>query len=316
MNDVTKQQISDAMHEYVDRTGLTQADIARGADVRSEYVCSIYGGNFVYGNKNTVLADKYFNAIARYIGYKPDKSHWGLVKTSQLKTISVSLGDAQSKSIVKAIIGETGCGKTYSAKAYYESYKQNHVYLVKVSSLHELKDVIYDICMAIGVEPKKGKVTNLRLITAKMQELHDSGVRPLLIIDESENLKLPVLGLFKAIYDAIVDTRLCGLALIGTQEMLDKIDKMARKKKDGVAQFARRIKAGRVILKEIDKSNYKEFLDDKIEDRELKLLLTQLSDNYGELNNYLEPALIEADEAGQPLTVEFFRDMYGIGADH
>lgn len=315
MDNTIKQQISSALNEYLVQNGVSQSDIASRTGVNKGYVCNISQGVFTYGNKDTVLADKHFNAIARYIGYKVDKTYWNLVKTIQFKKSINAMIDAQNKDIVKTVVGQSGCGKTYSSNSYYDKNRSNNVYKIKVSSLHELRDVIHDICTELGIEPKKGKVSNLRLITAKMQELHDSGLKPLLIVDEAENLRLPVLGLFKAIYDAIVDTKLCGLVLTGTPELLDKIDKMARKNKDGVKQFARRIKAGIVRLDDIDASkDYAEFIDDKIDDVNLKKLLTQICDNYGELNSYLEPALIEADEMGLPLTEALFREMYGITA--
>ena len=34
------------------------------------------------------------------------------------------------------------------------------------------------------------------------------------------------------------------------------------------------------------------------------------ADNYGELADYLEPALREADAQGKPLTKEFFESMF------
>lgn len=315
MDNQVKKQISSALVEYMKATGLSQADIAARTDIDKGIINHIHQGRTVYGQKDTVLKDKYFSAIARYIGFKMDRTYWSLVKTIQFKKIVTSLTDAQQKAIVKTVVGQSGCGKTYTVNAYYQKNKTNSVYRIKVSNMHELRDVIYDICTELGIEPKKGKVANLRLITAKIQQLHDDGAKPLLIVDEAENLRLPVLGLFKAIYDAIIDTRLCGLVLIGTQELLDKIDKMAKKNKDGVPQFARRIKAGRVQLESIEK-RYDEFIDDKTDDIALKTLLNAICDNYGELNSYLEPALIEADEMGMPLTESLFREMYDMPAIH
>lgn len=311
MDNLVKQQISAAINDYMAKHGVSQADISARISVNKGYICNISQGVFTYGNKNTVIADRYFGAIARYVGYQIDKTYWGLVKTIQFKKIITSLTDAQQRAIVKTIVGQSGCGKTYSADTYYEKHKTANVYKIKVSSLHELRDVIYDICVELGVEPRKGKVANLRLIIEKLKQLHDDGVSPLLIVDEAENLRIPVFGLFKAIYDAIVATKLCGLVLIGTPELLDKIDKMAKKNKEGVPQFARRIKAGRVILDEIVKE-YSDFVDDKVDDPALKTLLNSICDNYGELNSYLEPALIEASEMGLPLTESFFREMYDM----
>lgn len=39
-------------------------------------------------------------------------------------------------------------------------------------------------------------------------------------------------------------------------------------------------------------------------------LLRLNADNYGELADYLEPAIREADRRGEPLTKEFFESMF------
>lgn len=51
---------------------------------------------------------------------------------------------------------------------------------------------------------------------------------------------------------------------------------------------------------------------EQIKDEELRQLLSRIADNYGELHDYLERAMREADEQGEPLTVELFKEMYNI----
>lgn len=45
---------------------------------------------------------------------------------------------------------------------------------------------------------------------------------------------------------------------------------------------------------------------------ELRILLRGLCGNYGELHDFLEPALREAAEDGVPLTDQYFRVKYKI----
>ena len=44
--------------------------------------------------------------------------------------------------------------------------------------------------------------------------------------------------------------------------------------------------------------------------KDLMKLLRMNADNYGELADYLEPAIREADRRGEPLTKEFFESMF------
>ena len=66
----------------------------------------------------------------------------------------------------------------------------------------------------------------------------------------------------------------------------------------------------RTALAPIDR-RYLDFME-QIKDEELRQLLSRIADNYGELHDYLERAMREADEQGEPLTVELFKEMYNI----
>ena len=56
---------------------------------------------------------------------------------------------------------------------------------------------------------------------------------------------------------------------------------------------------------------YTPFMD-LVEDIRLRKLLVGLCDNYGELHDFLEPAILSAKKDGKPLTEEYFRTMYCI----
>ena len=77
-------------------------------------------------------------------------------------------------------------------------------------------------------------------------------------------------------------------------------------------QFIRRFKANTVKLVPVARK-YEAFLS-KVEDMKLRELLSQIADNYGELHDYLERALREADESGEPLTEALFRETYNLPA--
>jgi hypothetical protein len=76
--------------------------------------------------------------------------------------------------------------------------------------------------------------------------------------------------------------------------------------KNGAPQFYRRIKAG---IKHIPSDkNFKPFFEKmNVDDKGLRKLLNERCNNYGELHDYLEPVLKEADVKGQPVTESFFR---------
>jgi len=85
---------------------------------------------------------------------------------------------------------------------------------------------------------------------------------------------------------------------------------MKRKDRGGVPQFYRRIKASIRYINAI--ADFKPFYEKYVEDKSLRRLLTTLCENYGELHDYLEPAMREADDQGQSLNESFFRIMYNM----
>ena len=77
-----------------------------------------------------------------------------------------------------------------------------------------------------------------------------------------------------------------------------------------MAQLILRLKAGQVALAPIDR-RCTEFMG-QIKDESLRQLLSRLADNYGELHDYLERAIREAEELNEPLSVDLFRAIYNI----
>jgi hypothetical protein len=182
-------------------------------------------------------------------------------------------------------------------------------YLITISSMHTVHVLIDDIMDAIGLEPCGKPVTKLRNIAHRLSICQLEGRKPLIIIDECENMKSTAFGVIKSLYDKLEGV--CPIVLIGTSQIEHKIANMLKLNKVGIPQFQRRFKAGMRYLPPVDKS-FRVFLDTKVEDNRLKAYLRRICNNYGELHDYLELALREADRLGQELTYGFFLDLHGI----
>ena len=86
---------------------------------------------------------------------------------------------------------------------------------------------------------------------------------------------------------------------------------MKERDQQGGPQFWRRFKAGIVYVRGSLKGK-EIFLGKYVNDGRLRARLREMCDNYGELHDYLEPALREADKQGKPLTDELFCLIYDI----
>jgi DNA transposition AAA+ family ATPase len=206
------------------------------------------------------------------------------------------------------IIGETGCGKTYAVDTYCRENPE-HIYRLTLSNMSSIYDVIDELTEKIGLSTavrRQGKVIRVAL---KLRELAEKGLRPQIIMDEGENVKLPILGLWKALYDQL--NKYCSIVIMGTPELPEILKSFCRRGKVGARQFARRVKAGTVTLKSIDRT-YKAFFEDKNIDEGVRKHLLALCDNYGELNDFLEPVMRAADEDGVSLNEAFFRQYFGL----
>ena len=76
-------------------------------------------------------------------------------------------------------------------------------------------------------------------------------------------------------------------------------------------QFYRRFKAGIRYIEPMDRG-FVAFLSDKPYPSSFKKTILSMCENYGELHDFLVPAMREADEMGIALTERFFRLKYKL----
>ncbi len=313
MNDQQKHQIADGAKTYMTSKGMSQAAFARYSGVNPSYLSNILNGIFDYRiaeDRTAAIADRHFETIARAIGMSLVVSYWKTVETPQFIEMIAALEDAKARGVAKMILGETGCGKTFASDKFREANPLG-THKITVSSLHKIKDVIEDLSEALNIELSWRKTSRVRNIATELQNQRAQGIRPIVMVDETENLTHGGVGVCKTLYDAFVTPGYAGLVLIGTNELEWKLDKLERYHHEGIPQFRRRFKAGTVRLKPIAREHFNTFLEG-VQDLELRKLLMGLCNNYGELHDFLEPALRSAAEHNQPLTDIYFRTMYGI----
>ena len=313
MDNQVKKQIVEAAKSYASENGLVQESIADLAGINIGYVNAMWQGNFsIKGKeegKSTIIKDLYFKKVAKAVGFDYEQRYWGLVETPQYLEIYTELADAKNKGYMKMIIGETGCGKTFTVDKFVKDFPAN-VYKITVSNLYTIDDIINELCEKVGVNVTRGRVGRLKRVSDKLKNMQLNNQKPVVIIDEAENLQKPALKMMKSLYDSIKNY--CSIVLIGTDQLINKLDALSEKNEDGIPQFCRRFKAGKRNLPPINKDKmFLPFLE-RINDEGLRKTLIGQCDNYGELNDFLEPALREADAFGVELTEQFLCNMFGL----
>lgn len=312
MTNETKQQISATVAHYMKEHRLTASIVAKRATVNSSYLNHILNDKFsvIVGEKETVIPDYYFNRLAEFVGVNIKKVYWKMQETDQAVEFTSILKAAKDNCTSGMIIGGTGTGKTYMLDRFIKAYPR-HTYRITVSKLHSLGAILEKLLDMLGLNESGRNANKMERIIQHLCTLKHQGEKVQIILDESENLRAPVFGLIKAMYDGIVEH--ASIILIGTEELIDKMERAKRKNRDGMPQFCRRFKAGTRYLKPIDKTDYSKFFAfSGIKDKGLINLVTHMSDNYGELHDFLEPALREADIRGEELTEDLFRLMNNL----
>ncbi len=311
MKNETKTAIIQALETYMSHHGMSASDVSRKSGVSTSYLSNMRQGNFTIsaGNGNTVqLADKYFESIAKLIGFKLEKSYWEPAATAQLKRIIATLEDARQFGYTNVVIGATGSGKTYVSRIFAQRYPLD-CFIVTVGSTDNIGDLLEKVCDQLHIATEKTKSRTLRAIAHKLQELRRDGHRPILIFDESEYMRQPALCNMKELYDNL--NGVAAIVLLGTSQLVRHLDKLRKKDKDGIPQLYRRIRFGIRELPAIDRT-FGPFLDGVVEDRSVVSFLVEHCENYGELHDVLVPALREADRSGQPLTENLIRTMLNL----
>ena len=312
MDQSTKIEIVQALTSYMAEHKMTQADVALKSGVRKEYVNMIIkpDSNFMYssGEVKGFIHPKHFNALATLCGFSTEKVYWQTQPTAQTNAIFANLQDAKKYHLTVTIIGETGCGKSFTANLFAAKNPLD-TFIVTAGSSDTLGDLIDKIIDELKIHATgKSKSTKIRQIATKMAMLKNYGHQPMRLIDEAEYMKQTALCAMKELYDNLHD--FCSLVFIGTDQLVANIEIMKRRNKSGIPQFHRRIKFGLRLLPNIDKS-YKLFISE-IEDKELKKFLLTNCDNYGELHDIVVPAMREAERLEEPLTMSLVRRVLNL----
>jgi len=230
---------------------------------------------------------------------------WQNIRTIQSTEILTELLEAKNEYRVLTIICDTGLGKTYNVDLFAERNKKQ-VYKVTVGDTHNLMYVLQELMEQLGMRAWQGKNSRyrcLRDITTKLIELNEMGVHPVVILDEMENAKNPLLKALKQLYDAVVNK--CSLVLIGTHQLIDILEKKSRWQ--SIPQLKRRLKAGTRYITPLNKAkHFKPFFDAHSVPGDVQDMLFDIADNYGELHDYLEPVLRRCAAKNIELTKEEF----------
>lgn len=226
MKQTEKEAIAAKLRAYVESKESQNAAAKSLRGVSAATVSQMLNGNW------ELISDDMWRTVANQTGYDPRR--WSVVETEGYTRMTQVLTDAQQHSLVMAVVGDAGCGKSQAIKAYAEQHRG--VIALSCSEYWNRKEFLSELLQSLGTEP--GGSTVADMVRESIRQLkRREGV--LIILDEADKLSDQVLHFFITIYNKLEDT--VGIVLCATQYLKKRIERGVVNNRKGYKEIYSRI---------------------------------------------------------------------------
>lgn len=220
-----KRLIAERLKEYCENMG-SQAKAAKSLEnISTATISKMLTGDW------EKISEELWRATAAQIGH--DMSQWRIVETKGYKRITFLMDHAKTDSLVMAVTGVAGCGKTEAIKSYTSAHR--NVYHLMCSEYWNRPTFIQKLLKALG-ENVGGGVGEQMDEIVKVLNGQDS---PLIILDEADKLRDQVLYFFISLYNSLEGH--CGIVMVATDYLKKRIERGVRLKRKGYEEIYSRI---------------------------------------------------------------------------
>lgn len=226
MKQTEKEAIAAKLRAYVESKESQNAAAKSLRGVSAATVSQMLNGNW------ELISDDMWRTVANQTGYDPRR--WSVVETEGYTRMTQVLTDAQQHSLVMAVVGDAGCGKSQAIKAYAEQHRG--VIALSCSEYWNRKEFLSELLQSLGTEPGGSTVADM-VREAIRQLKRREGV--LIILDEADKLSDQVLHFFITIYNKLEDT--VGIVLCATQYLKKRIERGVVNNRKGYKEIYSRI---------------------------------------------------------------------------
>lgn len=221
-----KEAIAAKLRAYVENKESQNAAAKSLRGVSAATVSQILNGKW------DLIADDMWRTVANQIGYDPRR--WVIMKTDGFCRMTDILTDAQQNSLVMAVVGDAGCGKSQAIKVYAEHNRG--VIALSCSEYWNRKEFLGELLQSLGVEPDGSTVADMMREVIRQLKRRE-GV--LIVLDEADKLSDQVLYFFITIYNKLEDN--VGIVLCATQYLKKRIERGVRNNRKGYKEIYSRI---------------------------------------------------------------------------
>lgn len=234
---IKKQQIQRALRTYCERYESQNKAANSMKGVSSATVSQILNENW------DLITDAMWRNVATQIGYKENR--WEAVETNNYRQMMMLLADVKENSLVMAITGEAGSGKTFAATQY--TAKNKGSYMLCCNEYWNRKVFLTELLTSLGRDYTGYTVSEMMIEAVRALKTQNA---PLLILDEADKLSDQVFYFFITLYNQLEDE--CGIVLLATDHLEKRIRKGIKLNKKGYNEIWSRLGRKCVQLKGVN----------------------------------------------------------------
>lgn len=221
-----KKQIAARLKEYCAQKGSQNKAANSMNGVSSATISKVLSGDW------ETISDEMWRTISAQTGH--ETKGWQIAETRAYKRMTFLLDTAKNDSLVMAVTGDAGCGKTEAIKNYTAGHR--NVYHLCCSEYWNRRTFMGKLLQCMGVD-----FTGLT-VSDMMDDIIDTLKRkesPLLVLDEADKLSDQVLYFFISLYNQLEEH--CGIILCATSFLKKRIEKGIRMKRKGYEEIYSRM---------------------------------------------------------------------------
>lgn len=221
-----REHIAARLKEYCVQKGSQNKAANSLNGVSSATVSKVLAGDW------DTISDEMWRSIASQVGH--ESKGWQIAETRAYKRMVFLLNNAKTDSLVMAVTGDAGCGKTEAIKNYTAGNR--NVYHLCCSEYWNRRTFMGKLLQCMGVDYTGSTVSDM------MDDIIDNlkrKERPLIVLDEADKLTDQVFYFFISLYNQLEDH--CGIILCATNYLEKRIKKGLRTKRKGYEEIYSRM---------------------------------------------------------------------------
>ena len=221
-----KKQIAERLKAYCSQKGSQNKAANSMNGVSSATISKVLAGDW------DTISDEMWRSIASQTGHST--KGWRIAQTRAYERMRFLLDNAKEESLVLAVTGDAGCGKTEAIRNYAASHR--NVYHLCCSEYWNRRTFMGKLLQCMGVDFTGSTVSDMMDDIIDLLKKTDS---PLVVLDEADKLSDQVLYFFISLYNQLEGH--CGIIMCATNFLEKRIKKGLRTHRKGYEEIYSRM---------------------------------------------------------------------------